>query len=112
MFFHLSIPHIPFLYTLENKIIEGRYTENKEKYFRELLLVDQVLGKIIKYIKEEKIFNKTKIVVTSDLNVYSMLDKIEHTKVPFILKDINKSRNSIEDKKFTRNLIHNLFVFN
>ena len=62
---HFMPPHLPNLYDARSQSMTV-FNFSLEKYFDNLVLVDRMLGQIVKAMKKENLWEKTTLLVTSD----------------------------------------------
>lgn len=94
------------------------FNEYKELYMRELALLDHYVGKIIDKLKEDRLYDNTVIIITSDHGQnfgedhfygHGILLSDSLIKVPLIIKPIQKSEALPNDNKYQP--LTNLFKF-
>jgi hypothetical protein len=66
-FVHLSVPHAPFVFT-ENGFDPpfDALAEDEERYRRQLVYVDGLIGGVVSQLHSSGVFDKTTVVITSD----------------------------------------------
>ena len=86
IFVHWSIPHIPFIYDLNNNKLADQGAK-PTNYFGNLKLVDLTLGQILDHLKNNGWVNKTWLIITSD-HIYresKLIDGKEDYRVPLVV---------------------------
>ena len=121
-FIHFPIPHEPFVFDSQGFVDQywevmlkgGRY-KYKERYVNQLMFVDKKVGEIVKKLKDNNLYDKSLIIITSDHNYFKVKEYNSHylmyinmynmTKVPLFIKvPFQKSQHLIKEKVYTVNV--------
>jgi hypothetical protein len=109
-FFHVVSPHAPYVFDSQgfsrqywNVILKGGSYKQLERYVEQLRFIDKKVGEIIKKLKDNNLYDKSLIIITSDHNYFGGFGDL--TKVPLLIKTpFQKNQHIVKEAVYTINL--------
>jgi len=135
IFYHMLFPHDPYTYTKTFQTYGTKYpkinpdkTWNKigeeieyQKYFAQLLLLDNLIGYLINELKNKDLWNSSNIIITSDHGASFRINSQKRVMdkknvedlvyVPFFIKIRNQDKSQEIDKPFSHTNFYDLIKY-